>query len=97
MMEGTRNSAPTPAAADAVETEQRLADLYARVLHVPEVHAEDDFFILGGTSLTALDLLALIGEELQISVPARTFYRATTVRELAVEVHALAAKGQPAC
>jgi hypothetical protein len=95
-MEGTQK-ASTPAVLDVEETTRRIAELYRRVLNLPEVEPGDDFFVLGGTSWTALELLELIGREFTLVVPVRTFYRATAVRELAREVHALAVKEQNAC
>lgn len=87
-MQGTSN-----APVDAEETTQRVASLYSRVLEIPEISADDDFFTVGGTSLSALTLLDLIVEEFGVQVPVRTFYQATTVSELAHEVRLLAAKG----
>lgn len=78
---------------DAGETTQRIARLYSRVLDVPEIGADDDFFTAGGTSLSALDLLDLVLEEFGVQVPVRTFYQATSVRDLAREVQLLVAKG----
>lgn len=65
------------------ETGARIAAIYARVLNVGDVGPDDDFFLLGGTSLSAIALLDGIGAELGVIVPARDFYRATTVAELA--------------
>ncbi|MGW0810976.1 non-ribosomal peptide synthetase [Nonomuraea sp. NPDC002799] len=46
-------------------TERRLAALWARVLRVPEdrVGRGDDFFALGGTSLSAIGFLAKLGAQ----------------------------------
>lgn len=67
-------------------TGERIAELYARVLGVDDVSAHDDFFVLGGTSLSAMQLLDLIEAELGVAVPVKSFYRATGVTELAHEV-----------
>ena len=74
-------------------TTHRVATLYGRVLSLPDVRPEDDFFTLGGTSLSALDLLDLVHQEFGLRVPVRAFYQATSVRDLAGEVHALGTKG----
>lgn len=67
----------------------RVAVLYARVLRLDEVGDTDDFFALGGDSLAAVDLLEAVQEEFGIEVPARRFYRATAVCELADVVRAM--------
>ncbi|HEX8305963.1 MAG TPA: acyl carrier protein [Jatrophihabitans sp.] len=87
-MQGTSN-----APVDAEETTQRVASLYSQVLEIPEIGADDDFFVAGGTSLSALTLLDLVAAEFGVQVPVRTFYQATSVRDLAREVQLLAAKG----
>lgn len=84
------HEASARAGLDLEETARRVATLYGRVLNLSEVGAEDDFFVLGGTSLTALDLLELVTQEFGVEVPTRTFYQATVVRDLAHEVRSLA-------
>ncbi|MEV6806302.1 phosphopantetheine-binding protein [Streptomyces sp. NPDC017248] len=69
-------------------TSLRVAELYARVLNKEHVTDSDDFFLLGGTSLTALELLDAIDETLGVRLPPRTLYWATVVSELAEEIDA---------
>ena len=64
-----------------------VAALYARVLKVDAVGAGDDFFVLGGTSLSAMDLLDTIAEETGVLIPVRNFYMATGVTELTRELN----------
>ncbi|WP_338662894.1 amino acid adenylation domain-containing protein [Pararoseomonas sp. SCSIO 73927] len=45
------------------ETERRLAALFAEVLDLPAVGAEEDFFALGGHSLLAVDLMLRVQGE----------------------------------
>lgn len=68
--------------------ERKLAALWRRHLAVEEVGAHDDFFALGGDSLTAARLFA----ELDVKLPLSTLLQAPTLRELAAEVE----KGAPA-
>lgn len=74
---------------DPADVAERVAQLYARVLELDEVGEKDDFFALGGDSLAAIDLLDLVKETFGVEVPARTFYRATAVCELADEVRTM--------
>lgn len=59
-----------------------ICRLYAQTLGLRSVAPDDDFFALGGTSLTAVELLDNIRSYLHIHIPARTFYQATAVYEL---------------
>jgi acyl carrier protein len=86
--DGTPASAPS----QVHDTATQIAQLYRRVLGVSEVGHDDDFFVLGGTSLSAMELLDLIDDELGIRLPVRNFYQATSVGDLAEEVHALAGR-----
>lgn len=65
---------------------KQVAGFYGRVLGVADVGDDDDFFVLGGTSLSAMTLLDAIEEELGVRLPVRVLYRASGVAELAREV-----------
>jgi amino acid adenylation domain-containing protein len=59
-----------------------LAELFREVLGATGVGIGDDFFHLGGQSLLAIELLALIGRRLGVSVDLRDFYREPTIQGL---------------
>jgi phthiocerol/phenolphthiocerol synthesis type-I polyketide synthase E len=61
----------------------RLSILWATVLETEEVRADADFFDLGGDSLLAIGLIALIKDELGADVPLRTIFDYPTLREMA--------------
>jgi amino acid adenylation domain-containing protein len=63
--------------------EHLVAEIYADVLGLDEVGIHDNFFNLGGHSLLAMQLVARIGEILEIEVPLRFVFVAPTVAELA--------------
>ncbi|MFI7673440.1 amino acid adenylation domain-containing protein [Actinophytocola sp. NPDC049390] len=65
-------------------TEQLVARVWAQVLEVPEVHADDDFFALGGHSFTAVRAVRLIDERLRVI----DLFLHPTVRELAAHLDA---------
>ena len=74
--------------------EQHLADLWARLLAVYPVGAEDDFFEMGGHSLLVAEMLEELEAGLGVEVPTRTVYLQPTVADLASSVGALrAARG----
>ena len=48
----------TAAVAPHTEDERRLADIFAEVLHLPQVGIHDNFFELGGDSILAIQIVA---------------------------------------
>jgi amino acid adenylation domain-containing protein len=88
-MAGSKSRAPSS------EVELQLARLWQELLSMPELPgAEDNFFALGGHSLTATSLLARVRSELGPAVPLIAFFRMPTVAALAVEVEAGQAGGR---
>ncbi len=61
----------------------RLLGLWRRVLNRRSVCADDSFFDLGGHSLKAAQLFALIERDLHIAAPLAALYEAPTPRQLA--------------
>ena len=74
-------------------TEARLAEVWAEVLGVERVGAEDDFFALGGHSLQATRLAARIRARLGAEVPVRAIFEEHTLARLSRRVDALPSAG----
>ncbi|GAA5043775.1 hypothetical protein GCM10023318_05780 [Nocardia callitridis] len=75
--------------APSTPVEEIVASAFARVLGVERVGADDDFFVLGGNSLLALEAADRIGKALDAPVPVRTLFETATVTGLAVGVEHL--------
>ncbi len=75
------------------ETEKVLCALFAEILGVDRVGADDTFHDLGGSSALAMRLIARIREELGADLPIRQLFSSPTPAGLA---RMLAAKSRPA-
>lgn len=65
------------------EVERSLKEIFRRVLAVTQLTRHDSFFDLGGDSLIAAQLMALVAKAFSIDVSATTIYEAPTVAALA--------------
>ncbi|EKT77920.1 non-ribosomal peptide synthetase, partial [Rhodococcus opacus M213] len=88
-----REALPTPLPASnrsfvapRTPIEDVVADTYARVLGVERVGARDDFFQLGGNSLSAVRVTAGLGDVLGVAIGVRDLFEAPAVAELAARV-----------
>ena len=67
-------------------TEAGLAAIWARVLRLDRVGADDDFFGLGGNSVLAIEVVARIRKDLKVPVPTSAVLGFPTVRGLAAQI-----------
>jgi acyl-CoA synthetase (AMP-forming)/AMP-acid ligase II/thioesterase domain-containing protein/acyl carrier protein len=63
--------------------EARLQTLWAKALKLDHVGLDEDFFLLGGDSLKAVDLFLTIERDLQRRLPVGALFEAATVAEMA--------------
>lgn len=65
------------------ELEASLLAIWSEALGIAGIGVTDDFFELGGTSIQALQVFALIGKRLGADVPSTTLLQAPTIAALA--------------
>ncbi len=87
--EGMRAADEPAYVAPRTPTERALAAVWAGVLGVERVGAEDDFLELGGHSLLAMRVVARVREALGVELPLAAVLEARTVAGLAARVDAL--------
>jgi amino acid adenylation domain-containing protein len=91
-----RRALPAPDRAAAAQTyvapsdpvEERLAGIWAEVLGLERVGANDSFFALGGHSLLATRVVSRVQAAFGVKLPLRKLFEAPTLRELARAVRA---------
>ncbi|WP_157108544.1 non-ribosomal peptide synthetase, partial [Aldersonia kunmingensis] len=82
--------------APSTPIEEIVAEVFAEVLGLERVGADDDFFELGGNSLIATQVAARVGAALDTQVPVRVLFTASTVSALAARAESLAGAGRRA-
>jgi len=73
--------------------EKSLADIWSEILGLERVGVEDNFFDLGGHSLTATRVISQIRERLYMEIPLRELFNFPTVAGLARRIKLRAACG----
>ena len=73
--------------------EEAVARVFADVLDAPVVGRDDDFFELGGNSLVATKVISRLGDALEVTVPLRALFDASTVEAFAAVVEDRTADG----
>ncbi|MBF6352929.1 non-ribosomal peptide synthase/polyketide synthase [Nocardia flavorosea] len=72
--------------APSTPIEEIVAGVFADVLGIERVGADDDFFALGGNSLIATQVAVRVGQALDTQVPVRVLFESPTVAALAAQV-----------
>jgi amino acid adenylation domain-containing protein len=68
-----------------------LAAIWSEVLEVPRVTAEDDFFALGGHSILAMRIVALVRRQFGLRLPVRLLYENPVFSDFSARITELAA------
>lgn len=64
------------------QTEREIAALWQNIIRVDKIGIHDNFFDLGGDSLTGLQVMAQLNQAFSVKLPATTLYKAPTVKTL---------------
>ena len=64
-------------------TEQQLLSIWKDVLSVENIGIVDNFFVIGGHSLLAVQIMLRIRKQFDIEIPVRVLFDNTTVKTLA--------------
>ncbi|MFD2473312.1 non-ribosomal peptide synthetase [Amycolatopsis silviterrae] len=97
-----RRALPAPGRAGTAEyvaprtaAEQRLAAIWADVLGIDRVGADDSFFELGGDSILSMRITSRVRAEFGVEVSPRMLFSAPTLSQFAAELPAEPAGAQP--
>ncbi|MGO9454308.1 MAG: beta-ketoacyl synthase N-terminal-like domain-containing protein [Candidatus Binataceae bacterium] len=74
---------PNPYVAPRTKTQSKLAGIWGDCLGIDKVGVEDDFFLLGGDSLTTTEIASRIQRELNVVVSPALCFRFVTIRSFA--------------
>jgi acyl-CoA synthetase (AMP-forming)/AMP-acid ligase II/acyl carrier protein len=86
---------PRTFVAPRTRLENMLAGCWAEVLEVEQVGIHDDFFVLGGDSLSVAKLVARVYDTMDIEIDVSRFFEAPTIAEMAHHLGTLIQAGQP--
>ena len=76
------------------ETEKALANIWEEILDVDKIGKNSDFFHLGGHSLNATKLVALIKSRLQVKIPLNEVFKHSSLSKLAEKIDHEFTKGK---
>ena len=79
---------PSSTDADATQLEKTLIELWQRILRIEAVGLDDNFFDLGGDSLTIVAIHSNLQKTLGIEIPVTDLFEFTTIRVLARHLQA---------
>lgn len=80
--------------AEATDTEKMLAEIWVKVLKLDALDTDDDFFDIGGHSLTGFQVINRIQEKMGVEIEIDDLFEYGTLRELAAYLDELYGEGQ---
>lgn len=77
------------------QLEDAVLKIWKEVLEVPTIGVKDNFFEIGGHSLSAVKVISRIRRALDIELPLKSFFEYPTIAELAVLAQRVAVENKP--
>ncbi|MDI1323387.1 MAG: amino acid adenylation domain-containing protein [Algoriphagus sp.] len=77
-----------------INSEERIKRLWEKVLQIPNVDPNDDFFEIGGHSLLAVELISLIEKEYKVDLPLSILFEYPTIQSISIQVDKLVNEGK---
>jgi acyl carrier protein len=72
--------------APRTQSEKNLAKLWSEVLNIEEISIQDNFFDLGGHSLSAVQVTVKIAQAYNVELSLQAFFQASTLADLATKL-----------
>ena len=66
--------------------EKSIAEIWSHVLNVNNIGVNDNFFDLGGHSLSAVQVAFRIQKKLKVKLPLQTFFDNLTIAQLSIKI-----------
>lgn len=85
------SAAPSEIEAPQNNLERGLAEIWGQALNLKEVGVTQNFFAIGGNSISAVKIVMLLRERLRLHVPLRLLFDKNNIRELAAALESCAA------
>ena len=76
------------------DTEKKLSLIWAQLLDITKIGADDSFISLGGHSLKALTMQYRIQKEFKVNIPVSEIFKLQTLRKIAEAIEALDGSGE---
>lgn len=83
-----RPNAGVPFVTPRDEIESKIASIWSEVLFIDELGIHDDFFELGGDSLTASQVISRVLKTFQLEIPIQLLFESPTVAKMAAVINA---------
>ncbi len=82
--ESTKQKADTEIKPAKTDTEKLILNIWSDILDESDISIDDDFFALGGHSIDAINMIALLEQKTKKKLPLATLLENATIRQLGI-------------